>query len=59
MLKVFYQHLRGILTTAFERHLAVEDFIAMDQHTCEFFLGKYHEMKMGEGARKTISCTKV
>ena len=36
MFKVLYQHLRGTLTTAFERHLEVEveDFIAMDQHTC-------------------------
>ena len=30
----FSQKLRGILTTAFERHLAVEDFTNMDQHTC-------------------------
>ena len=34
MFKVLYQHLQGKLTTAFERHLEVEDFIAMDQHTC-------------------------
>ena len=24
-----------------------------------FFLGKYHEMKMGEGAMELISCTKI
>ena len=28
------QHLRGTLTAALERHLAIEDFTAIDQHTC-------------------------
>ena len=59
MFKVLSQHLRGTLTTAFERLPAVEDFTEMDHHTCEFFLGKYHGMKMWEGARKTVSCRKV
>ena len=58
MFKVRLQHLQGTLTTAFEKHFAVEDFTEMDQHTYQFFLGKY-EMKMGEGVRKTIICTKV
>ena len=31
MFKVLSQHLRGILATAFETHLAVEDFSATDQ----------------------------
>ena len=30
MFEVLFQHLRGTLTTALERHLAVEDFRAMD-----------------------------
>ena len=34
MFKVLSQHLRGTLTTAFERNLAVEDFTAVDQHKC-------------------------
>ena len=34
MFKGFYQYLGGTLTMTFERHLAVEDFTAMDQHTC-------------------------
>ena len=33
MPKGLYQYLRSTLTMAFERHLAVEDFTAMDQHT--------------------------
>ena len=46
---------------AFERHLAVEDL--MDQHTwinisVNFFLGRYHETKMG-GALEIISCAKI
>ena len=32
------QQLRGTLTTAFERHLTIEDFTGMDQHTCQFLL---------------------
>ena len=34
MFKVLSQHLRGTLTTEFERHLAVEDFTTVDQHQC-------------------------
>ena len=30
MLKALFQQLRGTLTTAFERHLSVEDFTDMD-----------------------------
>ena len=32
MFKVLSQQLRGILKTAFERHLTIEDFTEMDQH---------------------------
>ena len=35
MFKVLPQQLRGTLTTAFERHLAIEDFTEMDQHRCQ------------------------
>ena len=35
MLKVFSQQLRGTLTTAFERHLAIEDCTGIDQHRCQ------------------------
>ena len=38
MFKVLLQQLRGTLTAAFERHLAVEDFTDMDQYRCQFFL---------------------
>ena len=31
----------------------------MDQHTRLFFLGKYREAKMDEGALEIISCTKT
>ena len=34
MLKVLSHQLRGTLTTEFERHLIVEDFTDMNQHTC-------------------------
>ena len=34
MFKVICQQLRGTLTTVFERHLTVEDFTDMNQHTC-------------------------
>ena len=46
------QQLQGTLTMAFRRHLILEDFPNMNQHTCWFFLGKYHESKI-------IICTKV
>ena len=58
MFKVLSQQLRGTLTTAFKRYFTVEDFKDMDQHK-KFFLGRYHEMKMGEGALEIISCTKI
>ena len=32
--KVLSEQLQGTLTTAFERHLAIEDFTGMDQHRC-------------------------
>ena len=32
--KVLSQRLRGILATAFERHVTVEDFTDMDQYRC-------------------------
>ena len=35
MFKVLSQQLQGTLTTAFERHLTIEDFIVMDQHQCQ------------------------
>ena len=47
------------MTTAFERHLVVKDFTEMDQHVCSLSLDKYYEQKMGEGAQKTVSCTKA
>ena len=31
----------------------------MDQHMCSLSLDKYYEQKMGEGAQKTVSCTKA
>ena len=34
MFKVLYQQLRRTLTTAFERHLTIKDFVDMDQHRC-------------------------
>ena len=34
-----FSRLRGTLTTAFKRHLTVENFTNVDQHTCQFFLG--------------------
>ena len=34
MFKVLSQELGGTLTTAFERHLTIEDFTDMDQHRC-------------------------
>ena len=34
MFKVLSQQLRVTLTMAFERHLTVEYFMDMDQHTC-------------------------
>ena len=34
MFKVLSQQLRGTLTTAFERHLTIEDFPDLDQHRC-------------------------
>ena len=33
MFKVYSQQMRGILITAFERRLTVEEFADMDQHT--------------------------
>ena len=60
MLKVLFQELRDTLTTAFERHVTVEDFPDVDQNTCEFFLGYYyHETKMDEGACEVISWKKI
>ena len=38
LFKVLSQKLQYTLTTAFERHYAVEDFKDME-HTCSFFLG--------------------
>ena len=35
--KVLSQQLRGTLTTAFERHLANENFTDMDHHRCRSF----------------------
>ena len=35
MLKVFSQQLQGTMTTAFERHFTIEDFMDMDQHKCQ------------------------
>ena len=35
MFKVLYQQLQGTLTTAFEGHLATEDFTGIDQHRCQ------------------------
>ena len=34
MFKVLSQELGDTLTTAFERHLTIEDFTDMDQHRC-------------------------
>ena len=34
MFKILSQQLRGTLTTAFERHLTIEDFTDMDEHRC-------------------------
>ena len=34
MIKVLSQQLRGTLTTAFERHLTIEDFTDMVEHRC-------------------------
>ena len=34
MIKVLSQQLRGTLTTAFERHLTIEDFTDMVQYRC-------------------------
>ena len=34
MIKVLSQQLRGTLTTAFERHLTIEDFMDMVQYRC-------------------------
>ena len=56
MFKVLFQHLRGTLTTAFERHLAVENG---SRYVQILFLGGYHETKMDAGDQKTISCTNV
>ena len=33
--RVLSQQLQGTLTTAFERHLTIEDFMDMDQHKCQ------------------------
>ena len=35
MFKVLSQQLRGTLTTAFERHVTIEDFTDMNQHRCQ------------------------
>ena len=35
MSKVLSQQLRDTLTTAFERHLTIEDIMDMDQHRCQ------------------------
>ena len=35
MFKVLSQHLRGIFTTAFERHLIIEYFTDIDQRMCQ------------------------
>ena len=35
MFKVLSQQLRGALTTAFERHLTIEDFMDMVQYRCQ------------------------
>ena len=53
--------LQGTLTTAFERHLTVENFTDMDQLNIrvDSLLDKYDETKMGEGALEIISCTKI
>ena len=32
MLKVLSEQLQGTMTTAFERHFTIEDFMDMDQH---------------------------
>ena len=37
MFKVLSQQLRGILTTAFERHVIIEDFTDMDQRMCQTY----------------------
>ena len=33
--QILSQQLRGTLTTAFEIHLTIEDFMDMDQHLCQ------------------------
>ena len=48
--KVLSQQLRGTLTTAFERYFTVEVLRAWLNIHANSFLGKSHEMKMGEGA---------
>ena len=35
MLKVLSEQLQGTMTTAFERHFTIEDFMDMDQHKCQ------------------------
>ena len=57
MLKALFQQLRDTLLMAFEKHLTGEDFMDMDQPN--YFLCKYHETKMSEGALEIISCTKI
>ena len=40
-LKVLFQQLEGTLTTAFERHFTIENFIDMDHHKYQAFTKTY------------------
>ena len=39
--KVLSQQLRGTLTTAFERHVKIEDFTEMDQHRRRAYINTF------------------
>ena len=52
MFKVLSQQLPGTLTTAFERHLIIEDFPDMDQHRCRACTGTFDLLLYASLSRK-------
>ena len=59
MFKVFSQQLRDTLMTLFVYALQLKILRTWINIDANSFLGKYHEMRMGEVALEIISCTKI
>ena len=57
---IFIFCLDATVKRALDMHLTVENFIrTWIDVLVSFFLGKYHETKMGEDALEIISCKKI